>query len=97
LETAGVRWIVIQTAASGNFAVVTLDRPAQRNALTREGLAALRRAVEAATAPVLYLHGAGEGFCAGADLLRNPAAATAQERREQAAFADLVAGRTDVG
>jgi enoyl-CoA hydratase/carnithine racemase len=92
LETARVRWIVIQTAASGDLAVVTLDRPARRNALTREGLAALRRAVEAATAPVLYLHGAGEAFCAGADL----DVVEGLEEREAAAFAaaGLDAART---
>lgn len=59
---------MIQTAVSEGVAVVTLDRPERRNALTREGLDELRRVIEDATAPVLYLHGAGEAFCAGADL-----------------------------
>jgi len=59
---------MIQPAREGDVAVVTLDRPARRNALTREGLADLGDAVDDASAPVLYLHGAGEAFCAGADL-----------------------------
>jgi enoyl-CoA hydratase len=47
---------------------VALDRPAARNALTRDGLDALRDAVTDATQPVVYVHGAGDAFCAGADL-----------------------------
>lgn len=48
--------------------VVILDRPARRNALTPEALADLRTAVEDASQPVVYVHGAGDAFCAGADL-----------------------------
>jgi enoyl-CoA hydratase/carnithine racemase len=59
---------MVRTTADGDVRVVTLDRPARRNALNREALHALERAVENATEPVLYLHGAGEAFCAGADL-----------------------------
>ncbi|SFS11533.1 Enoyl-CoA hydratase/carnithine racemase [Halomicrobium zhouii] len=59
---------MIHAATDGDVAVVTLDRPQRRNALTREGLAELGDAVDDASAPVLYLHGAGEAFCAGADL-----------------------------
>jgi len=59
---------MIRTAVNGNLRVVTLDRPDSRNALTESGLDDLRRAVETATEPVVYLHGAGEAFCAGADL-----------------------------
>jgi enoyl-CoA hydratase/carnithine racemase len=58
----------IQTDREGAVLVVTVDRPASRNALTVEALAALRDAIEAADAPVLALRGAGEAFCAGADL-----------------------------
>lgn len=47
--------------------VVTLDRPARRNALTPDGLEALTEAVVNCDAPVVYLHGAGAAFCAGAD------------------------------
>ena len=51
-------------------AVLTLDRPDVRNALSRqmraELLAALKSAAE--TARVLVLTGAGQGFCSGQDL-----------------------------
>jgi enoyl-CoA hydratase/carnithine racemase len=59
---------MIRTAAEGNVRVVTIDRPESRNALTVAGLDALRAAVEDAIEPVVYLHGAGDAFCAGADL-----------------------------
>jgi enoyl-CoA hydratase len=59
---------MIRTAVDDACRIVTLDRPAQRNALTREGLDELADAVESAEEPVLYLHGAGDAFCAGADL-----------------------------
>jgi enoyl-CoA hydratase/carnithine racemase len=48
--------------------VVTLDRPDRRNALTPAGLDDLRAAVRDADQPVVYVHGAGGAFCAGADL-----------------------------
>lgn len=48
--------------------VVTLDRPAARNALTPQALDNLREAVTNAAQPVVYVHGAGDAFCAGADL-----------------------------
>lgn len=48
--------------------VVTLDRPAARNALTPAALDDLRDAVRGAAQPVVYVHGAGDAFCAGADL-----------------------------
>ena len=47
---------------------VLLDRPDKRNALTREGLDSLREAVDSAPQAVVYVHGAGDAFCAGADL-----------------------------
>ena len=61
---------MIRTAVDGDgdVRVVTLDRPDSRNALTEAGLEDLRSTVETATEPVVYLHGAGEAFCAGADL-----------------------------
>ena len=52
----------------GTVRTVTLDRPERRNALTTAGLADLERAVRTAETPVVYLHGAGGAFCAGADL-----------------------------
>jgi len=86
---------MIRTAVDGDGDVrtVTLDRPDSRNALTESGLDDLRAAVEAATEPVVYLHGAGEAFCAGAnletvaDLTSDDAAAFA--RRGQAVAATL--------
>ncbi|MEF8782237.1 MAG: enoyl-CoA hydratase/isomerase family protein [Haloarculaceae archaeon] len=59
---------MIRTAVDGAVRTVTLDCPDRRNALTVSGLDDLKTAIEAATAPVVYLHGAGEAFCAGADL-----------------------------
>jgi enoyl-CoA hydratase/carnithine racemase len=59
---------MIRTTVDDGLCVVTLDRPDSRNALTPAGLADLLAAVEAATEPVVYLTGAGEAFCAGADL-----------------------------
>lgn len=52
----------------GAIRVVTLDRPERRNALTPSGLEALETAVADPPVPVVYLHGAGEAFSAGADL-----------------------------
>jgi enoyl-CoA hydratase/carnithine racemase len=59
---------MIRTAVDGDCCVVTLDRPERRNALTRDGLDALEAAIEDAGEPVLYLTGADDAFCAGADL-----------------------------
>ncbi|QIO21517.1 enoyl-CoA hydratase/isomerase family protein [Haloarcula sp. JP-L23] len=59
---------MVRTTAEGNVRVLTLDRPDRRNALDHEALRALESAVSEATEPVVYLHGAGEAFCAGADL-----------------------------
>ena len=47
---------------------VTFDRPKRRNALTPAGLDQLEAAVTSATEPVVLLRGAGDAFCAGADL-----------------------------
>ena len=59
---------MVQTTSGDGIRTLTLDRPDQRNALTSTALRDLEAAVESATEPVLYLHGAGEAFCAGADL-----------------------------
>ncbi|WP_436900239.1 enoyl-CoA hydratase/isomerase family protein [Halovenus halobia] len=59
---------MITTAVTDGVREITLDRPDRRNALTRTGLDDLKAAVETATEPVVYLHGAGDAFCAGADL-----------------------------
>lgn len=59
---------MIQSSVSGSVRTITLDRPARMNALTPHGLDGLEAAIEDATKPVIYLQGAGDGFCAGADL-----------------------------
>jgi enoyl-CoA hydratase len=56
----------------GPAAVVTIDRPSRRNAIDAAAAAALRQHLEAfegdEASRVLVLTGAGEAFCAGADL-----------------------------
>jgi enoyl-CoA hydratase/carnithine racemase len=59
---------VIRTRTADEICTITLDRPDRRNALTVDALEELRDAVESTDASVVYLHGAGEAFCAGADL-----------------------------
>jgi len=59
---------MIERRTDGKVRVVTLSRPDRHNALTPDGLDELREAIEDATEPVVYFHGAGESFCAGADL-----------------------------
>lgn len=58
---------MIDTSRDGDLLEVTFNRPERRNALTRDGLAELRDTFETATAPVVYLSGAGKAFSAGAD------------------------------
>lgn len=74
---------MIRTDYSENILKVTFDRPERRNALSVAGLDELEAAITNGTAPVVYLTGAGEAFCAGADL------DTVSElgREEAAAFA----------
>jgi enoyl-CoA hydratase/carnithine racemase len=63
---------VIRTRTDGDVRVVTLDRPEARNALRPDDLTTLREAFEESEGdeppPVTYLRGAGDAFCAGADL-----------------------------
>jgi enoyl-CoA hydratase len=59
---------MIRIEDDGDLRVVTLHRPERRNALTPAALEELESAVTDCAAPVVYLHGAGEAFCAGADL-----------------------------
>ncbi|WP_284006811.1 enoyl-CoA hydratase/isomerase family protein [Haloarcula pelagica] len=59
---------MVGTTADGAVRTITLDRPEKRNALTRETLRDLESTLADATAPVVVLRGAGEAFCAGADL-----------------------------
>ena len=73
--------------------VVTLDRPERRNALRPADLTSLRTAVEEAEASVTYLRGAGDAFCAGADLdivadLDDPEGFARQGQRVASSIAD---------
>lgn len=71
-----------RTGPGGAVARVTIDRPARRNAVDLPTLAALRRAFEAIAADgsvrAAVLTGAGEAFCAGADLAATSADAIAR-------------------
>lgn len=68
LPGGGIAEAVITSATADGIRTITIDRPERRNALTREGLDALETAIGAASEPVVLLRGAGEAFCAGADL-----------------------------
>lgn len=59
---------MIRTTDEGSIRVVTIDRPDRRNALRPAELDALAAALTDTEASVVYLHGAGDAFCAGADL-----------------------------
>jgi 2-(1,2-epoxy-1,2-dihydrophenyl)acetyl-CoA isomerase len=66
---------VVLVETIGATRVVTMNRPAARNALTREVLARLRGAIDEASGDAavrcVILGGAGGHFCAGADLRQN--------------------------
>lgn len=68
METPARLEAVITTRRDGDVRVVRFARPERRNALTPAGLDALAAAVTEAETPVVYLHGEGDAFCAGADL-----------------------------
>jgi enoyl-CoA hydratase/carnithine racemase len=59
---------MVQTTVEGDVYVLTLARPEQRNALDSGALRDIEQAVADASEPVVYLHGEGTAFCAGADL-----------------------------
>jgi enoyl-CoA hydratase len=75
--------VVLREVGSDGVAVITLNRPQAMNALSRELLDELARAIDALAADddvrVLILTGAGRAFCAGLDLK------------------ELGSGRTDIG
>jgi methylglutaconyl-CoA hydratase len=61
----------IQLAYDSNIATITLNRPEKRNAVSFELVGELMAAfdeIEASTANVLIITGAGKAFCAGMDL-----------------------------
>ncbi|MDP9151585.1 MAG: enoyl-CoA hydratase-related protein [Myxococcota bacterium] len=63
---------VVLTETVGRTRIVTINRPEARNALTREVLAGVRDAMASASGDAdvrcVILTGAGDHFCAGADL-----------------------------
>ncbi len=59
---------MIQSRNVDGIRTITIDAPHRKNALTRAGLDELETAVGEASEPILYLKGAGDAFCAGADL-----------------------------
>ncbi|AMV29039.1 2,3-dehydroadipyl-CoA hydratase [Gemmata sp. SH-PL17] len=63
---------IVQYAHRGSAAVITINRPDKRNALSRALIAALndafRRAAEDTAARSVILTGTGAAFCAGMDL-----------------------------
>ncbi|WP_266078850.1 enoyl-CoA hydratase/isomerase family protein [Haladaptatus caseinilyticus] len=59
---------MIRVSDGSEIRTVTLDRPKSRNALTQQDLNDLAEAVGNADQAVVYLHGEGTAFCAGADL-----------------------------
>ncbi len=84
---------MIRSKRADGYRILTLDRPDRRNALTPQGLTQLEAAIRDATAPVLYLHGGGSAFCAGADLdsvaaLSDPEAFAAHGQRVANAIAE---------
>ncbi|PSP39435.1 enoyl-CoA hydratase/isomerase family protein [Halobacteriales archaeon QH_7_65_31] len=74
---------MIHTRDDDGVRILTLSRPDARNALTLDGLDSLATAVEGTPGSVVLVRGAGEAFCAGADLPTVAEAAT-DERRARA-------------
>jgi methylglutaconyl-CoA hydratase len=78
---------LVKLAMTDGVAQITLDRPARRNALTRELLAQLKASVgEAAANPatrLVVLDGNGPAFCAGMDLDEMQQRASAPDARAQ--------------
>lgn len=82
-----------ETPDGGRIRTVCIARPERANAFTPAGLDALEEAVVDADAPVVYLHGAGDAFSAGADLdvvaeLDDPAAFARRGQRVATAIAE---------
>jgi len=77
---------MIHTRDDDGVRVLTLSRPDARNALTLDGLDSLAAAVEESPEPVVLVRGAGEAFCAGADLETVATVATDEARAR--AFVD---------
>jgi methylglutaconyl-CoA hydratase len=79
----------LQFGVDGKLAVITLNRPEKRNAISPEMIADLMGAfdeAERSSARVVILTGAGSAFCAGMDLeaLRNLATQTQEQHAADA-------------
>jgi enoyl-CoA hydratase/carnithine racemase len=78
---------LVKLTMTDDVAQITLDRPARRNALTRELLAQLSATVaEAVTNPatrLVVLDGSGQAFCAGMDLDEMQQRASTPDARAQ--------------
>lgn len=82
---------MIDQSVDDQVRTVTLSHPDRRNALTPAGLEQLESAVTDVDETVVYLHGAGSAFCAGADLDAVDALADADAAREFAVRGQRVA------
>jgi enoyl-CoA hydratase len=58
----------IKVQREGNVEIITIDRPAVRNALTLESYAQLEAAVRSTTARCLVITGSDPAFCSGDDV-----------------------------
>jgi 2-(1,2-epoxy-1,2-dihydrophenyl)acetyl-CoA isomerase len=87
---------VLQLARDGAVATVTLDRPAQLNALDRRLTVALHDTLDALDRDpgvhAIVLTGAGRGFCAGADVADIAEAAAAEGGVRPATVRELLLG-----
>jgi 2-(1,2-epoxy-1,2-dihydrophenyl)acetyl-CoA isomerase len=76
---------VLLEETSGGVRILTLNRPAKKNALSDDLVQALVEGIEAAAADddvrVIGLTGAGDAFCSGADLTAPRSAATGSSGR----------------
>ena len=90
---------VVLTEVTDRVAVITLNRPDARNALSREVLAALPEAIAACDADdaidVLVLTGADPAFCAGIDLKSLASGTTASSSRPSSDRSRTDPARTD--
>jgi enoyl-CoA hydratase len=93
----------IRVEQRGEVEIVTIDRPAARNALTHRTYAELERAVRETRARCLVVTGADPAFCSGDDVKKvmgsgegRPAAALAREPRLTPAAAALLESNVPV-
>jgi methylglutaconyl-CoA hydratase len=85
----------VLSAIAGGVAQITLNRPEKRNALDRATVAALSSALQScaddAAVRLVQITGAGNAFCAGADLTEMQAQAQASEAANLADAEQLAA------